>query len=162
MWGKLGYGALLTAEALTNLSISDYIAHPRYRPLHVAMCSELMQLALAEDVQPLGFNGYDPDAFISGDDAAIDATLRAMDEFNRGNAKSHSGIWRDIAVRKRKTEVPQQIGPAVARGQARGMAMPLTAKLIELIEDVEEGRREQCEDTADVLLEMVVGIEAKL
>ena len=121
-----------------------------------------MGLATAEGIQPRGFNGYEPDAFISCDNAAIDATLQAMDEFNRGNAKSHSGIWRDIAVRKRKTEVPEQFGPAVARAHARGIPMPLTTKLIELIEDVEEGRREQSEETASVLLEMVVGAEAKL
>ena len=128
----------------------------------------------------------------AGDDEAISATLAAMDAFNRGNAKSHSGIWRDIAVRKRKTEVPEQMMPAVEKGrvraalfqgccvcaqcwltsnaaQARGMEMPITAKLIELIQDVEEGRRPQSEETADELLavalelmELGVGAESKL
>ena len=55
----------------------------------------------------------------AGDDEAISATLAAMDAFNRGNAKSHSGIWRDIAVRKRKTEVPEQMMPAVEKGRVR-------------------------------------------
>ena len=128
---------------MADLSISDWVSHPRYRPLHVAMCSELAQLAVAEGFAPRGFNGYDPDAFLTGpshafesdskrgmrtlteligsagDDEAISATLAAMDAFNRGNAKSHSGIWRDIAVRKRKTEVPEQMMPAVEKGRVR-------------------------------------------
>jgi 2-dehydropantoate 2-reductase len=35
--------------------------------------------------------------------------MAAMEEFNRHTAKTHSGIWRDLAVRKRKTEVDAQI-----------------------------------------------------
>ena len=56
-------------------------------------------------------------------------------------AKTHSGIWRDLAVRKRKTEVDPQIGdhrhawPRGGRRDAR--ARPLVA----LIHDIEDGRR---------------------
>ena len=49
------------------------------------------------------------------------------------------------------------------------MEMPITSKLIELIQDVEEGRRPQSEETADELLavalelvELGVGAESKL
>jgi 2-dehydropantoate 2-reductase len=60
---------------------------------------------------------------------------------NRGSAKTHSGVWRDLAVRKRKTEVDAQYGPIVARAEAHGIAVPWTRRMIELIHDVEEGRR---------------------
>ena len=49
------------------------------------------------------------------------------------------------------------------------MEMPITSKLIELIQDVEEGRRPQSKETADELLavalqlvELGVGAESKL
>ena len=45
-----------------------------------------------------------------------------MVAFNRRSAKTHSGIWRDLAVRKRRTEIDAQIGPIVAIGKAHGAA----------------------------------------
>ena len=60
---------------------------------------------------PRGFNGFDPAAFAPGGGGeAIDASLAVMAAHNRRSAKSHSGIWRDLAVRKRKTEVDATAG----------------------------------------------------
>ena len=68
-------------------------------------------MATARGVQPLGFNGFDPAAFMPGArlSRAARRSIAAMAEFNRHTAKTHSGIWRDLAVRKRKTEVDAQI-----------------------------------------------------
>ena len=71
---------------------------------------------------------------------------RSIDEmvaFNRKSAKTHSGIWRDLAVRKRRTEVDPQLGAIVTAGRQVGTQTPLTEKLIELIHEVEDGQRAQ-------------------
>jgi len=78
-----------------------------------------------------------------------------MAEFNRHSVKTHSGIWRDLAVRKRKTEVDPQLGPIVTLGAEVGVPTPATATLIELIHDLEDGRRMQSHATLDVLREVV-------
>ena len=72
--------------------------------------------------------------------------MRSLDEmvaFNRKSAKTHSGIWRDLAVRKRRTEVDAQLGPIVEAGQRAGVPTPLTAQLIQLIHEIEDGERPQ-------------------
>jgi 2-dehydropantoate 2-reductase len=74
-----------------------------------------------------------------------------MVAFNRRSAKSHSGIWRDLVVRKRRTEVDAQLGPIVDIGRRHGIPVPLTARLIELIHDLEENRRVQGLDVLDAL-----------
>ena len=141
LWGKLGYGALLFATALTDDSIADVLATERYRPVLTATAGVAMAGAAATDVTPRGFNGFDPAAFApSGSDAAVAASMDAMVAFNRRSAKSHSGIWRDLAVRKRRTEVDAQLGPVVTHGEAAGLATPVTRRLIALIHEVEEGR----------------------
>ena len=43
-------------------------------------------------------------------------SLDALVAHNRRSAKSHSGIWRDLAVRKRPTEVDAQLGIVVTLG----------------------------------------------
>ncbi|MDP6391210.1 MAG: 2-dehydropantoate 2-reductase [Alphaproteobacteria bacterium] len=152
LWGKLGYGALLKASALTDAPIADYIAAPDYRGLHIALAREMMLVATAEGVTPLGFSGFDPEAFLAATDhRRLDAALAGMAAYNRASPKSHSGIWRDLSVRKRKTDVAAQLAPAVAAAMRHGIAVPLTEKLIELIAEIEDGKRGHGWSTADVL-----------
>ena len=106
----------------------------------------------AEGVTPLGFNGFDPEAFRAGDRTAIDVSMDKMVAHNRKTAKTHSGIWRDLAVRKRRTEVDAQIGVMVGLGQTHGIEVPALARMVELIHDIEEGRRAQ---SADLVTEML-------
>src|SRR3546814_7732736 len=100
-------------------------------------------VAAAEKVRLEAFDGFAPAAFGAG--APADAVERSFDDMvahNRRSAKTHSGIWRDLAVRKRPTEVDAQLGPVVEIGAAHGVATPITARLIELIHDLESGRRD--------------------
>ncbi len=142
LWGKLAYGAQLFATAVTNDSIADCLADPAYHAVYIAVAQEVMRVAVANHVTPQGFNGFDPLAFMP--DTPREDSLRSLDEmvvFNRKSAKTHSGIWRDLAVRKRRTEVDAQLGPIVAIGAQLGVPTPLTARLVELIHDIEEDRR---------------------
>jgi 2-dehydropantoate 2-reductase len=68
--------------------------------------------------------------------------MTAIATHYRAHTKTKTGIWRDLAVRKRKTEVDGQLGMLVAKGESLGVAMPLTRRLIELIRDLEDGRRQ--------------------
>src|SRR5438552_2926777 len=63
LWGKLAYGAQLFATALTNDSIADALADPKYRDVYVEVAREVMRVARARDITPEGFNGFDPHAF---------------------------------------------------------------------------------------------------
>jgi 2-dehydropantoate 2-reductase len=139
LWGKTGYGAILKASALTNDTIADFIAAPANRALIKTLVREMMDTAAAEGVAPLGFNGFDPVAFATGYDAGIDSSLAAMAEFNRGSAKARSGIWRDLAVRRRQTDAGAQLAPVVAAAARHGIATPIAARLIATIAAVERG-----------------------
>ncbi|WP_108482379.1 ketopantoate reductase family protein [Oceaniglobus ichthyenteri] len=143
LWGKLGYGALLFATALTPESMSDAMNPPATRPVYAKLGQEVMQLAAAEGVTPLGFNGFDPEGFRTGDPARIDTAIDTMVAHNRKTAKTHSGIYRDLAVRKRKTEVDAQVGVLVSIGRTHGIATPALELLCALIHDIEDGREEQ-------------------
>jgi 2-dehydropantoate 2-reductase len=152
LWSKLAYGALLFATALTNDSIADCLASARHRGLLIALAREVEGVAVASGVRLEAFDGFDPAAFLpkaSQADAA--ASLDALVAFNRRSAKTHSGIWRDLAVRKRKTEVEAQLGAVAKAGAAKGIATPLTTRLIELIHDIENGRRPLDQATLDAL-----------
>jgi 2-dehydropantoate 2-reductase len=152
LWSKLAYGALLFATALTDAPIADCLASPRHRPLLIALGREVVRTADSAGVRLESFDGFDPSAFAPAATAADAATsLDALVAFNRQSAKTHSGIWRDLAVRKRKTEVEAQLGPVVRTAGKHGMGAPITQRLIELIHDIENGVRPLDWSTLDVL-----------
>ena len=139
LWGKLGYGALLFATALTNASICDGLGAISARPLLVKIAAEAVAVADAQGIVPLGFNGYDPQAFRPGADPTV--SFAEMVVHNARSAKTHSGIWRDLAVRHRKTEVDAQLGPIVVFGGQLGVPTPAVAGLIAMIHEIEDGTR---------------------
>ena len=86
-------------------------------------------------------------------DAAARASIAALAEFNRHTAKTHTGIYRDLAVRKRKTEVDPQIGVIAELGREAGVPTPAITCLVALIHDIEDGRRPMAYETFDVLIQ---------
>jgi 2-dehydropantoate 2-reductase len=143
LWAKEAYAAMLFATALTNESIADALAMPAYRDLYVTLAREVLAVANARGVTPEAFNGFDPAAVESLDDLVA---------FNRRSAKTHSGIWRDLAIRKRRTEVDAQLGIVVRLGEEAGVATPLTTRLVELIHEIERGDRPQSLAALDALV----------
>ncbi|HET6620017.1 MAG TPA: 2-dehydropantoate 2-reductase [Dongiaceae bacterium] len=147
LWSKLAYGALLFATALTNESIADCLAEAKYRPVLIALTREVVAVATAAKIKLEPFDGFDPRAFLPGSGAAAEVSLDALVAHNRRSAKSHSGIWRDLAIRKRKTEVEAQLGPISVTAEKLGMKAPLTRRTADLIHDIEDGRRPLSWDT---------------
>src|SRR5258708_269946 len=156
LWGKEAYGAMLFATALTNESIADALPMPEDRRLYTALPQESLAVPNPRALTPESFDGFDPSSFLP--EAAADAAVRSLDDLvahNRRSAKTHSGIWRDLAVRKRQTEVDAQLGIVVTLGHEAGVDTPLTERLVQLIHDVENGVRPQSLETLNELAGMV-------
>jgi len=144
LWGKLGYGAMLFATALVDESIADVLAHVPSRPMLANLAGEAVAVAQAQAIHCEGFDGFEPEAFAFGagrDWPGIVASLDRLVKFNRRSLKAKSGVWRDLAVRKRKTEVDQIVGAIVEAGARLRLRTPLTRRLVELIHEIEDGRR---------------------
>jgi 2-dehydropantoate 2-reductase len=158
LWGKEAYGAMLFATALTNESIADALAMPRYRRVYIALAREILAVAKGRAIVPEAFDGFDPAAYLpSAPAGAAEASLDALVAHNRRSAKTHSGIWRDLAVRKRPTEVDPQLGIVVTLGKDAGIATPLTRRLVALIHEIEDGLRPQSLETLDALALLAPG-----
>jgi 2-dehydropantoate 2-reductase len=134
VWAKEAYGAMLAATAVSDLSIADALADPAYAPLLKEIAREVLAQA---PVPAVPLDGFDPDD--------LDGSLIRLTAFNRGSAKTHSGIYRDLAVLHRPTEVPAILG-----GLA-GESAPLVRRTIELIAAIEQGTRTCSKANLDLL-----------
>src|SRR5439155_14844457 len=66
LWGKLAYGAMLFATALTNDSMTENFADPRRFAVFDALGREVIAVAQARGIKPVGFTQFDPSAFAAG------------------------------------------------------------------------------------------------
>ena len=152
LWGKLAYGAILFATALAEASIAEVLDSQAHRPVLIELAREVMRVAEALGISPEPFDGFDPAAFRpAAPDPGARESLDRLVAFNRGSAKTHSGVWRDLAVRKRKTEVDAQIAVIAEMGEEVGVPTPSIRRLVDLIHDVEHGRRQQGWETLEAL-----------
>lgn len=135
LWGKEAYGAMLWAGAVSDLTIVEHLEDPRYRPVMIAIAREVLAQA---PVRVESFDGFDPDD--------LEGSLDRLAEFNRGSAKKYSGIYRDLVVRQRKTEIDEVL---------RDINGPIFARVAEIIHDIEEGRRVNERANLDELAEFV-------
>lgn len=152
LWGKLGYANVLFATALADETMADVV--DRYRELAVELFCEVYEAAQREGIRVEAFDAIQPALYYprEGQDwHAIHSSLDAMIRWMRGSQKTKSGIWRDLAVRKRRTEVDQQIALAAAAGAKHGLAMPLTRQVIEMIHELEQGARQMSWENLDAL-----------
>lgn len=156
LWGKIGYGAMLFATALNHDSMTQNFADPAKMPAWLALGREVVAVARAKGITPRGFGGYDPMAFAPGRaDAEAIAVIHWLRDFTAQSAKTHSGIWRDLAVRKRKTEAGAQLNIVPRLAAELGIPTPALSAVGRLIADIEEGRREQSPETFAALLDAI-------
>lgn len=144
LWSKLAYCSLLWANAVIEGELNDMFGSRKYRAMLTELTREVIRIAEQQDTKLEGFDPFDPNGFTKdADQAAADKAFEHIFEHRKGSAKKHSGMWRDIAVRKRKTERDTLLMPVLETGRRLGVAMPLNTLLAEMILDLEEGRRQQ-------------------
>ncbi|MFJ4296235.1 ketopantoate reductase family protein [Curtobacterium sp. NPDC089689] len=147
LWSKLGFGAMLVATALADEDMGDLI--DRHRTGMHALVREVLTVATAEGIALERFDAFDPEAYLTptsiAADPATDAdTATAADTATDGlvawlgaQTKKRSGIWRDIAVRGRRTEVPTQYRPVLSAAERHGIPTPLLSWLVDRITALE-------------------------
>lgn len=132
LWSKLAFGSMLSATALADAPMADLIdAHPEST---TALVREIVELAAAQGIRVEPFDAFDPAALTAVDPAA---GVTALTGWLRTQSKDRSGIWRDIAVRRRPTEVPLHYGPVLARADELGRPTPVLRDLLAQIAEVE-------------------------
>lgn len=145
LWGKLAYVAILAATALVDEKMADVIDPQENREMFVNLANETLEVAHKLKIKPEGFDDWEPSLFYplgaiewEKTHAQLDLLVKRL----RSYKKVKSGIWRDLAVRKRKTEIPTHLNPVILAGRDLGVDMAMTKRVVEMIQDIEEGRRE--------------------
>ncbi len=142
LWAKLGYANMLFATALVDATMADVIE--RFPHLMVELACEVYDVGAAAGVRLEPFDDVEPALYHPRerqDPARLEQAIAGLVARRRRDGKTRSGIWRDLAVRHRRTEVDSQLGVVLEMAARSGLHLPLTERLVERIHDVEAGRR---------------------
>jgi 2-dehydropantoate 2-reductase len=131
LWAKEAYGAQLFATAVSDLPIYAVFEEPAYRDLLLELARQVLAQA---PVPAMPFDGFDP--------ADLEGSLARLAAFNRGSAKTHTGVYRDLAILHRPTEAPAILGL---------LDGPLVRRVAELVAAIEQGRRTCTRANLDLL-----------
>jgi 2-dehydropantoate 2-reductase len=143
LWGKLALGCIYFASALVDADFLELLDRTEYLPLLTDIGAEAVAVAEAEGVRLESFDGFDATAlrFQGRDRAAVDRAWQGERAYWRTAGVRRTGIWRDLAIRKRKTEAEGQLGVLIQQAEAVGLDVPLNRAVYRLIREIEAGQR---------------------
>ncbi|HEX3723246.1 MAG TPA: 2-dehydropantoate 2-reductase [Nitrolancea sp.] len=152
LWGKLVYGTMSFVISCVDAPVPEVLANPLARRVARAAASETARVGAAQGyrLEPIG--PFEPIDFLPGPgwEARANGSLdRIVDEM-ANSIKQHTGVWRDLRIKRRKTEVERHAEVA-ARGESLGIAMPLNRAIVALVHEIEQGERGMGWDNLDVL-----------
>ncbi|WP_210495246.1 ketopantoate reductase family protein [Microvirga antarctica] len=146
LWAKMALGAVYFGTATVDAPVLDIYADARCRTVLGRFAGEAVAVADALKVGIENCDGFDPKAFrMTGavDDEAVEASWKAQDTYWRSHDNTHTGVWRDLAIHKRPTEVDWQVGEIIRLADQIGQDVPNLKTLRQIIKEIEEGARSQ-------------------
>ena len=143
LWGKLVYGAMAFVVSCVDAPVPDIIDNPLGLRLCQAASAEAYAVAKSQADTLEWIGEFNPNAFSPGDDFAVrsEAALNELADAMRASIKQHMGIWRDLKVKQRKTEVDMQSAVIVTKGREQGIPTPVNAAVLQVIHEIEDGKR---------------------
>lgn len=139
LWGKSALGAFYFATALVDEDVPRILDRHEYRTLFGRLVVEVAAVATAEGVRCAVIDDFDPNAFVEGGDAQ--ASWQAQYRYWAAHVQQRTGVWRDLAIHHRPTEVDHILGAVVERARRHRVPVPLLVQLHAQVKEAEVGVR---------------------
>src|SRR4051812_1330382 len=145
VWAKICKGTLDANTALVDTNALELRADRTYHPIRIQLMREGILAAAADGVKVEGFAHFNPAPFLDPSPAGVKAAFAVLDAMARdqahNNTRVRTGYWRDIVVRKRKTELEYVTGEIIRTGARHGAPTPLCSLQMKMFDEIESGRR---------------------
>lgn len=140
-WGKQGFGSILGLTTLVDAPIADVV--DLYRDLAAAVARESTEVAIRSGVVLERFDAYEPYAFSDAAPAlARERALTRLVRWLRTQPKDRSGVFRDIAVRRRPRETGGDRSAYPEQAAAVGVELVVGPLVARALDEVAAGTRD--------------------
>ena len=162
LWAKMALGAVYFATATVSADVPEIYDRGIYLKMLGNLAGEVVDVATAAGITPEAFDGFDPKVYSlrrPGDPASRAANWAAQKAYWIALTQARTGMWRDLAVHHRKTEVDELVGSVSSAAKGHHIATPRVDALVAIIHDIENGRRELGWHNLDSLAELDRALE---
>jgi len=142
IWSKMAMASTFFATALVDADCAEILGRERYQAVMADLVAETVAAAEANGVRLIDLHGFDPRELRFG--RAPSSAARAMEVLRAywlNGLQQRTGIWIDLAVRKRKSEAEPQLGGLIAAAKRAGVPTPRNEAVYRMITEIESGRR---------------------
>lgn len=142
-WTKfVGWTGLMAMSVITRASTGAYLSDPDCAALLVKLAREMSALASASGIELTDQISLLPIQAIlsSADTDAIQAVIRAGQEFNRAAPGHRMSALQDLDARK-PLEIEETLGDAVRRANAHGLSLPMLETCYRLVSAIDRTAR---------------------
>jgi 2-dehydropantoate 2-reductase len=152
-WGKLLLGTVYFATAMVDADVVDILDDAGARRVLSGLVAEGLAVADALGIAVEPVDGFDPRSLRGGESesAAARATWDAHHAYWRRSVAARTGIWRDLAIRRRRTEAGPILGALIAAAEQAGRPVPRVRTMLDLYTALESGARPRVRANLDAL-----------
>jgi 2-dehydropantoate 2-reductase len=146
LWAKQVACSILFAQAVTDETKADVFSNKRFQPMLIALAGEAVEVAQAAGIKLESFDAFEPLKMQPRNKAEMAEAMAVLDRVaahHRNRVKARTGFWRDLAVRRRPTEIDYLTGWVISQGRKRGISMPLNEYLVAQVKEIEQGKRQR-------------------
>lgn len=151
LWGKMALGAYYFATALVDADVPEILERGEYLGALGRLVAETVAVAEALGVRVESIDGFDPRAFLPRFDGTPNGERRRLESWQAQRAYwlrhraddglMRTGVWRDLAIHRRPTEVGELVDEVIRRGETLGVPTPRLSRLVAMVREAERGLR---------------------
>ncbi|CCH32481.1 2-dehydropantoate 2-reductase [Actinosynnema sp. NPDC047251] len=137
LWSKAAIAAVYFATAVADEDVPVLLARPEHRPLFGLLVAEVVRVAEAAGVRCEPVDGFDPMVFTTPARDAVEAAWQAQITYWVSHQQTRTGVWRDLAIHHRQTEVDHILGPVLEMAARHGIAVPHVRAVVDAVHRAE-------------------------
>lgn len=138
LWSKQVNICAMFCTGITHLLIPGGMDYGPTQEAIACIALEAMQVPRKLGVELTAFDDFRPDLYSQG---KYKEAMSATAEHYRAMVKNYTGLYRDLAVRRRKSEIEGTVGDTIRMGEKLGLCLPLNRKLLSMVKEIEAGTR---------------------
>lgn len=138
-WAKLSQNSMGNpVVAVSDMGMADLNKEPRGRELQIRLAAESARVGLALGIKVEKFGGVDPQKWVDSTRGDVYEELDGVLAQKAGGANWRPSMGQDV-VKGRQTEIDHMNGYVLEKAIEAGIAVPVTASMIDAIKAVDAG-----------------------
>jgi 2-dehydropantoate 2-reductase len=152
-WSKLGANCMGNpVQAMSGLGSLEIAAGPRVREITIRLAEESARVGLALGLRVPKFGGAPAERWAEAGRPAVYKELDALLTPREGSGRNWRASMAQDVIKRRRSEITYMNGHVVSKGKETGIATPVSAVVVGIVEEIDAGTRTPTPESIELAL----------